>query len=759
MPSNSRLPRPSSLKVLAKWLQTILYWREQKTSECNPAQQELLIMPDIPKIPNDLKSELGSETESRLDDFLSRPKSRDSWRGPSSHGPQDINNIDEWDKCIRDAEEAWKAFEGPEDQKVKLAATALHLYKWLLARFPFLTELWRRFLIFTYKVSGLRDSIAVFRLATEEFSQSVSLWVEYLEALLSAGEEYADAHGIDKEFIRAERCIGYNFNSDPFWDLYISHTSKKDDPKHLLDLYLTLIRIPLYQYARYYNQFTEMNKVFDVSEIITDEVQLNERLKAFGKKSASELSALEKQQIIDNYTNSIFTETQRQVNEKWKFESALNVQDFYPSLASEIAEPWLTYLDHEVNILKSLVDGERKGHHCRIVKNLFERSIVPNCFSKRIWSRYVEFAQSYLEFEETKAIYDKAVFKFVPLDEPEIRMKYKSFLMDHGKFDTCNEYIFDLLKIYSGSTGSHIYAKNAYVYSLRLLMELWTESIDHKSLESALESIVFGYFDKVDRYRKSTSPAETQNDVKAKYDLKQVFITLLAKLVNDDGMSVVTVAYLKLLEAAGDAVKIRTFFNKYAQEFVFSYSVQFWKFFIEFEGYNQVNLINLRSIINHIKERSSLPQRAVEAFLDIYHEVICDNLKMAMILKGPNNEDLHDTLIYHDLEKSHGVFGNASAARRMANNNSYIRDLEAQRSAKNNSSHYSPSNFNREQEYRRFAKRHVIHPGIFQDIPEKISPTEDEKFISLLDDNAKVPPPPKYKNVDKAFGPVKYPEE
>lgn len=716
-------------------------------------------LPEISEIPADLGNDFSSNLilDKLTDASTPRQlKSRDS-SNKNSNIPKNPNSIEQWNELIRKSEDKYDNSGGQEDQRKKYSSSTSNVYRQLLSRFPFLAELWKQFLIFTYKANGLKESLAVLELATRKHPQSISIWVEYLTALTSAGDEFFPANRIDQEFSRAKTQIGYNFHSDPFWDLYISHASKKDDPKDLLSLYLYLIHIPLYQYAKYYNQFVEMNKTFDVNEIVEDEKHLNKLLQAFGKTDVSELSALEKGQLIDEYANSIFVETQRQVNEKWPHESSLGFQDFQLSTQPD-AEPWLRYLTHELDSLKTLSDESQRVHHLRFISNLFERAIVPNCFNSQVWLKYCDFAEAYLSFDEAKGVYDRAVFNFVPLNEPEVRVKYEDFLMKREMFDVCNEYLLDLLRSFSGSTGYNIYSKAPYMHTLQQLVSLWNKHVASETLTGILENIISGFFDRVDRYKKEPTREQNGKDEK-QYELKQAFVTLLSKLLNQDGISVITVAYLKLLETAGEVVQIRQFFNKYFKEQAFSWSVQFWKFFVDFEGYNQVNLVNLRSIINIIKEKTALPQRAVEGFLEIYHEIVLKNLKTAILLKGPNGEDLHDTLINLGLEKSRSLSTNKSAAKRMAAHNAHIKDLEDLKKSRNSSSHYSPSLVDREKEFQKYVKSHVFHPGIFRELPEQTPPATEAKFISLLDDNVRVPEFPTFKNLDKANGPVHYPEE
>lgn len=715
---------------------------------------------NIPEIPADLLSPFqqrnGQASTSIFPRLPNLAKSRDPHIKGTLELPRDLNNIEEWDALIRKAEDKWESFDGPEDQKVGLASSALNLHGLLLSRFPFLTEYWRRFLVFAYKAKGIKDSLAVLELALKEYSQSVSLWVEYLTALTSAGDEVFDSDHVDKEFSRGKEQIGHNFNSDPFWDMYISHASKKDDPKDLLEVYLSLIRIPLYQYARYFNQFMELNKTFDVTEVVPENY-LSEYLIRLNKSSASELSALEKQQVIDEYSNSIFVETQRQVNDMWAFESALGLQEYMPSEQPN-SVPWLSYLKHELLLLNDNDDESKRHLQISIITSIFERSLVPNCFESEIWIQYTTFAESNLKFEEAKAVYDRAVFHFVPLDQPKVRENYKDYLLKHERFDLCNEYLFDLISLYVGSSGTSTYKKGPYIHSLRQLMGFWKEKASPGETSRILESIIMGFFDRVDRYKKETVPAKEATAAEQQFEIRPAFVNLLSKLLNDDGISVVVVSYLQILQSAKEVIKIRKFYNKYCREQVFSWSVQFWKFFVEFEGYDQVNLINLRSVLNYIRESTALPQRAIEAFLEIYHEIILKNLRTAMILKGPNGEDLHDTLVYYDSDKSHGLTKNSSAFKRMAHNNAHIKDKKEQEPSRNNSNHYSSSQFNVMKEFEKYVKSHSFNPGIFQYIPEGFNP-DAFKYVSLLDDDAEVKPPPQHDDLEKAFAPIHYPDE
>lgn len=691
----------------------------------------------------------------------SKPAKREKWEIAKLTALENPNDLEKWNDLFRLLDEQWEqgAITSDDQKAVFKSAVALS-YDSLLARFPYLTEYWKRYLILQYKISGVTESLKVLETAKEKCPQSVSLWVDFLSAKLavhaskskdeSATENIEDIRGL---FERAAAIVGPNFNSDPFWNLYIDFEAKNsqgENDTNLLRLYLRLISLPLYQYAQYYNQFAEVSKNYSLSDIITDANLLAPYLEQYQKSLVTELSIVEQHQIIDTYVYSVFTNTQKKVNEKWGFESVLTLQDFSISELDSIADQrdsWTTYLDHEIKALEA--EPANTLQH-ELIVSLFERSLVPNCLDALMWQKYADFTESQ-DSGDAGSIYKRAILRFVPLSESGLRASYVKYLMRGPKFEDANDFVLGQIKLYSGQTANTIYAKEAYISAGQQLLQLWKDHVPASKYVEALDILIKGFFDRIDRYKKAATPSEQDEEkTDSKFELKQSYVTSFSKYLNDDGICIVAVAYLKALaEEPENSTKIRSFYNKHNRNVSFSHSVQFWKFFVDFEGFQHKNLVNLRTVISHIKTATSLPKLAVDYFIDIYYEITCANLAMAVSL-SQNGEDYLDILVNKDAEKSDDLKVNRSARRRLADNNYLIQEYEAPKG-------HGGDN---QEKLMNLRLKHIAHPGIFVDsVPEITNRILKGPWISLLDEKTTVPPLPICRNIGKANAPINYPDE
>lgn len=713
-------------------------------------------------IPQDLGTTRDSNFAQSDDLFLSArmhgkaAKSQDKWRIARTAVLEDQNNITKWNELLDLLDEKW---EHGGDDKDSIKAAIAASYTHLLLRFPYISEYWKRYLIMQYKMNGLKDSLEVLEAATKLFPQSVTLWVDYLSALMSQQDipKEENEKKIRLHFEAASKIVGFNFNADPFWDKYIEFEKNSTTPQ-LLQLYSRLITIPLYQYAQYYNQFAEISKNYSVLEVVTDPKVLQKYLDQFSKGLPEDLSVLEQHQIIDDYSYTIFGETQRRVNEIWPFESALTYQELSLTHYDDVKkkqEAWVKYLDNEINELQS---STNRNLQFEAVVSLFERALVPNCHDGTMWQKYITFLSDTTDpttdFEKIKKIYDRAVFLFVPLDQYQIRDNYATFLLQNDKFDICNEFLLDSLRTLSGSTGTRLYAKSSFVHDVKRLIEVWRDNIPAAQITKILEGLISGYFERVDRYKKEAAQPEAEQE-KSKLEFKAAYASSLSKLLNDDAICVVVVQYLKLLDSTKETAAIRKFYNKYCHESAFSSSVQFWRFYVDFE-IGQRNLINLKQIIDHIKLASALPKIAVDAFIDTYYEVVCANMYTAF---GSKDDKILEILMTIDIEKSESLTVNHSARSRLAANNYMIQEMEEQRAVKSNANHYP--GYKRDDELMKMVKRQIGHPGVFVDaVPEITNSIMNENvWVSLADEDIKVPPLPLFRNVEKASMPIHYPDE
>lgn len=705
-----------------------------------------------------LPSDLSSEELEAIESADNSKTSEELWVKVQQAVKQNINNLDYWDVYLKHFDDRYDQLYSEADKNkidLKFKLTVNQTYSQLLARFPYLSEYWRRFLVMEYKLNGVEASIEVLKKSIQVFPYSIELWLDYLNALVSEkkGEEEKEITRL--EFENCVNYLGYHFNSDPLWDAYIAFEAGND--MNLLNIYKRLVKIPLYQYARYYKAFSEMNKDHEIEQVI-DEDALAQYLEKYGKSSVSDLSIVEKHQIIDEYSHTVFSRTQALVNVKWNYESTITVADFSPRLADEIdkqSEEWTKYLDYEINALKA--QNVEEQH--KIITQLFERCLVPNCLSSKFWLKYLAYIHFHYQgedrFEKARDIYNRAIFTFVPLDQNFIRYNYVTFLMNNDKFDVANEYLLDLIKLFGGTNNKKLFLKDHYLEAITKTVSLW--SITVPMYEKVLEELITNYFERIDRYKKeSTEPKDDEKKV-VKFDLKPSYISAFQKLLNGDAICVVIAAYLnynKLNSDTNTPKKLRTFFNRYHKEPEVRRSTLFWKFYLEYEALIEGNFLNAKNIIEYIKTSTSLPKSVVDSLVDLNFDIISANFGAS--LKQLGRPD--DSLIFYDNDISNSLTINKSARERVAANNYVIQDLEESKLARGSRQY---SQVDKKEEVIRLAKKHADHPGIIvESTPEITNKIMNEgNWISLDSHKTVIPPLPSFKNVEKASLPIPYPKD
>ncbi|KAM9894483.1 hypothetical protein OXX79_008674 [Metschnikowia pulcherrima] len=763
---------------------------------------------DLLAVPEELLAEPNSSSKLPL-----RPKSRpEKWDHAKSAALNDKDNWRKWDTLFKAIDDAWATSPSKEaaNSAHQASKAALTMF---LKRFPYSAQHWRQFSLAQYKMGGVDDSVAVLKDATVAYPQSVSLWVEYLTALMTVetknigpmsggndaksepngaetqgkqeqgmgavtkpelAEKVAPsaANGGDSsenvqnartvllraEFARAADAIGLNFNADPFWNKYLefeASISPKSPSLQLLRVYLRLIRIPLYQYAQYYSQFAEISKSFKISEILSPD-ELPRYLQVFGKSSPEELSVVEQHQLIDTFSYDIFTNTQAQVTRKWPFEAALTFQEFsladLDSIKKQTGE-WIKYLDAENDLYVSLTDEKGRNMQYELIVSLFERALVPNCGNNKLWLRCIAFLKNYapsaeISFAARNDLYRKAIFTFLPVTSSQIRKDYVSMLATEKSFDAANDFLLETVRLFSGITEARLYVKSGYLSGLTQVFELWASHLPAMEVATALELLVTSHFDRVDRYKKDTKSGSKDAQVEQGTPrLKSHHTNGVSKYLNDDGICIAAVHLLKSLQKAPENTsQIRKFYNKFHAEQAFSRSVQFWRFFVESEGYEHRNLVNLRNVIEYIKTSTALPKLAVDAFLDIYYEITCANLAHAKLLSG--KENYLDILVTINAEKSDDLFVNKSARARLAKHNYLLSDSKP------------GPNLPREDALMKMRLNHLPHPGVpIEQKPDLRTRLMDGEWISLLDDDIEPPLLPTFKHLEMANAPISYPEE
>lgn len=652
-------------------------------------------------------------------------------------------------------------------------------YRSLLGRFPYLEEYWKSWLILTYKLSGTEASIKILEAGVENCSNSITLWTEYLSAqiaVLNSERSDDDVEKIRRIYRDALDHVGYHFNSHPVWDkiFEFENTVKKDDgnSKEVLKLYSKVSQIPLYQYAQYYNQFTEICKSYDILDIVPT-TALKGYLEKFEKGKPEHLSLIEKHQIIDDYTYMVFSETQAKVNSNWQYESSLEYQQFTITKLKEVQkekDTWMKYIDHEQDIYTDLLSAggdnkEKITHHFNLVKNLYERCLVPNCFDWQLWVKYIKFLNILhllddQKFQTIKNVYLKACSKFIPVDKNRLRFLYVKFLLKHEKFEDANEYLFDWMKYTSGNGSAGVYYKSSYLETIKEVCALWSKLLDRTRYVEICDKLIVGYFDKIDRYTKKQShqsddkgTQHTPSAKKVNFELSEVFISLFSKFLNDESICIIVNSYLNNLTKsnATPTEVIRKFFNQYHTQPAFAKSVQFWKFYYEYETIHDQNIHNARFIINYILHHTQLPKAIIDHFVEWNYEVSSANL---IPILSDNDGSSDPMLITRDLDIANSVYYNKSSWKRLARNNTLVREGESKQKQQH-------GGWKKEEELVRVLSRHIGHPGIMVDATPDITNKfmNDGNEVDLTNDNLEVPPLPSFKNVERASLAINYPKE
>lgn len=695
--------------------------------------------------------------------------SLESWKQLREEVEHNPNDISRWNKLFSSIEEkVSQLYERGINEEFK--AFVYENYNELLGRFPYLVKYWKDLLIMAYRLNGVESSIEALLKAVDACPFSIDLWHDYLSALLVRYEQKDDKSGmqdmIQSQFSLALSFNKFHFNSHPIWDKYIEflHLTNPEfsTDKKVLNMYLELSNMPLYEYAKYYNQFTAINKNFQLQDVIQDSRELDSYLHKFGKNSVEECSVVESQLIIDDFSYNVFLKTQTLVHDKWQFESSITINELdltnYQSIQKEM-NYWKEYLNFEI---KRYLDDKNMFSFNNIV-NLFERCLIPNCFVQEIWLKYIAFLNVAYDdnnennidkettFHRINLIYLKANNKFIPLDENYCRLIYGEFLVKWDKFELANDYYLDLITSFCGHNDQKVYLKQSYLDNFNNILQLWKSTLPNKKLVEYLYDIIEKYFESIDRYKSKQQSEHEEEQTDNKKHISLLQLQTFQELLNDHSICLVIKVYLysslEMTDITDEAQlkPFRDFFQKYYKEKPLQFSVSFWKFFIEFEGLMTFNYLNLQKIINYVKTNLLLPKTTIDALLQINYDIINANYKEVIELIPDDT-----TLINFDNETCNSITQNKSLLTRLAKNNSIM-----QHKLKGNKN----PNFRIEDEYVKLIKKQSDLPGVIaEDKPEITNKLmNDENYVSLLQDNIEVPRLPAFKNVEKANAPIPYP--
>lgn len=575
-------------------------------------------------------------------------------------------DVKEWEDLIKSYQTKYD-----KDHNKETAAALFQTYQTLLKQSPYLEEHWKAYLILEFKVNGIEKSIAVLENSVKAYPYSVDLWTDYLTAVISQWPDNVEK--VRTTYSEAITLNGLHFTSHTIWDKIIEYESSIEVKSDiLLHTYKRLVQIPLYQYAQYYKQFTDMK--YTAEQIIDGDLR--------GKTDQ------EKNQLLEEYNYATFLKTQTDVNAKWEFESSLQLENSI--------DVWKSYLDFEIS---------KQGNFDQVV-NLFERCLVPNCFSVRIWLKYISYVNGEDNFELTKDVYTKAG-KFLPLTENTLRFTYPKFLMKYNKFNQAIEYFIEMLNVFQGKF------KKEYLETVEELSKFLGRTI-----QEDFDHFVLSIMEPKNKKQKLELSEK-------KFKLPQIINTLT---FSDEAKSILVRYYLR---NQFDKPTIRTVFNNHSGDSWFRKSAQLWRFFLEYEA--PQNYSNFLVVLQDLKQKSELPKFIYDALIDLSYDLALANFAVGNIDNS--------ILLTRDNDISNSIVENFASAKRLAGQNYLVLDLKQ----------------SKEESFLKVLSSHVAHPGIVVEATPEVTNTLIGNWMDL-DGEVAVPAFPTFRNVEKASLGVVYPK-
>lgn len=320
-------------------------------------------------------------------------------------------------------------------------------YDGFLERFPFLHGYWIRYAETLFRLGLTEDAADVYLRGTCAIPGSVELWAKYC-AFVALTE--GDSERVRALFEQGSRHIGVHFLSHEFWDAYLDFEEREGQTQRVYDLLSRIARIPLHQYAKFFDRLRKMAAELPVHQTAPPEyleqfqaeydLEMEEGGDAVstpptgpagpqGSSSANGFTtaarkAAEERDLrsrVDSYLTGIYLQTQAEVAKRLRNESAIGRQYYHVAFLPEAERVnWRQYLDSE----------EVEGDGARI-RMLYERAVIPTANEEEFWMRYARWNIARRRFEDARAILARACL-VVPIGRTQLRHYYAALEMSLG---------------------------------------------------------------------------------------------------------------------------------------------------------------------------------------------------------------------------------------------------------------------------------------------------------------------------------------
>ncbi|CAH1760689.1 1715_t:CDS:10, partial [Entrophospora sp. SA101] len=394
----------------------------QQYSQYSNADQSI-----VPLQPNGV-IEQQAQSEENTSTVESQPQQSELeryWEAVKTN-PDDFNS---WEYLIRIAESADGGLTPQSTQET--IANMRNVFDQFLAKFPLCFGYWKKYADFEFMIQGPLEAEKIYERGVEAIPNSVDLWTQYCSFKI---EHYPDdIEGIRGLFERGATRAGYDFLSHLFWEKYLEFEKSKEAYDCVLKILDRIIRIPMHQYAKFFDEpISELLPPDQLKQFIAEAQATPQPSTTEGTEDEQPPTEKTEEQIqseirtrIYNINVENYMKTQVETNKRWVFEQEIKRPYFHVKAMDEIQlSNWRRYLEFE----------EGEGDETRI-QVLYERCLVACALYEEFWQKYARWMVSKNRIEDARNIYIRATTVFVPISRPSIRLSYACFEEQEGNIE------------------------------------------------------------------------------------------------------------------------------------------------------------------------------------------------------------------------------------------------------------------------------------------------------------------------------------
>eukprot|EP00940_MAST-03C_sp_MAST-3C-sp2_P000074 g74.t1 len=350
----------------------------------------------------------------------------------------DPDNFNYWVGYLRVAE---------KEPTYELGKTAFEEF---LKLFPLCYGYWQKYASYTSK-SDIQDAKGrirdIYERAVAAVAPSVDMWTNYLtyleQSFYDGSEEDAEgnhAKDIRSVYERAVAACGTDPNASGIWNGYLTFEQKQPDGEtRVCAIYRRIVTQTWQGGAVYWQLYLQILQQCSLSSITTDDELKTLREQMSATESSSSDATKEGEDAVDEATlrakiielrTSEYSVAANEAYKRASYEMGIK-RPYYHVKALDDAEieNWIAYLVFEET-------QSSDGSHHEVVRNLYERCLVPCANIPKIWIRYVRWmeANDAYSVSDVESVFERACSLFVR-NLPEVHMERALWYESRGNRD------------------------------------------------------------------------------------------------------------------------------------------------------------------------------------------------------------------------------------------------------------------------------------------------------------------------------------